>query len=154
MTTGWRRWIAPAALAVALVSLAGNAYLLWQLRHPERWAVPAASRLVEAWVGPGATFRDTVRIPAGTPLRLDVPVDERFSIRVDTVLPLNTTVRVPLRGPFGTYDVSLPIRADVPLRTTLPLQVRHTFRLRTRTPEPIEIPVEIHLGDLVEGMRR
>jgi hypothetical protein len=70
------------------------------------------------------------------------------------VIPINTTVRVPLRGPLGTYNVTLPIRARVPLRTSLPLHVRHTFQLRTRTREEIAIPIQIRLGELLEGMGR
>lgn len=146
-----RRWIAPAALAIALLSLTGNAFLLWQLRHPERWALPAATRLLDQWLGEEGTFRHTVRIPPGTPLRLDIPINERFAIRVDTLIPVNTTVRVPLRGPLGTYNVNLPIRANVPVRTVLPLQIRHTFQLRTRTSEEIAIPIEIRLGDLLQS---
>jgi len=151
MRGGWRRGVAPAALAVALLSLAANGYLLWQLRHPERWAAPAAARMLEEWLGPGGTFRHTVRIPAGTPLRLDIPLDESFSIRVDTVIPINTTVRVPLRGPLGVYNVHLPIRASVPVRTTLPLRIRHTFELNTRTSQEIAIPIEIRVGELLEA---
>jgi hypothetical protein len=154
MRAEWHRWVAPAALAIALLSLAGNAVLLWQLRHPERWAAPAAARMLERWLGADTTLRHTVRIPAGTPLRVDIPVNERFAIRVDTVIPINTTVRVPLRGPLGTYNVTLPIRARVPLRTSLPLHVRHTFQLRTRTREEIAIPIQIRLGELLEGMGR
>lgn len=149
MMRDWRRWVAPAALGVALLSLAANAVLLWQLRHPERWAAPAAARVLERWLDADTTFRHVVRIPAGTPLRLDIPVNERFAIRVDTVIPVNTTVRVPLRGPLGTYNVTLPIRARVPLRTSVPLQVRHTFQLRTRTREEIAIPIEVKLGEVL-----
>lgn len=149
-----RRWLAPAALALALLSLGANAYLLWRLRSPERWAAPAAARLLETWLGPEATLRHTVRIPAGTPLRLDIPVDERIAIRVDTVIPINTTVRVPLRGPLGVYNVDLPIRTNVPVRTVLPLQIRHTFDLNTRTTREIEIPIELRLRELLPGVER
>ncbi len=154
MSEGRRRWIAPAALGVALLSLSANGYLLWQLRTPERWAAPAAARVLERRLGPGATFRHTVRIPTGTPLSLDIPLDESFSIRVDTVIPINTTVQVPLRGPLGVYNVNLPIRADVPVRTSLPLRIRHTFHLRTRTSREIAIPVEIRAGEILEAVGR
>lgn len=143
-----RAWLAPAALAIALLSLGANAYLLAQLRDPERWAAPALRRWAEGFDPGDAAIRYTVRIPAGTPLRLDIPVDERFSIAVDTVIPINTRVRVPIRTPFGAQSVVLPIRADVPLRTRLPLQVRHTFRLRTRTQQEIAVPLQIQLDEL------
>lgn len=148
MREAWHRWSAPLALTVALLSLALNLYLLAQLRSPERWAVPAASRALERLIGEDGTFQYTVRIPAGTPLELDVPVNERFSITVDTVIPLRTQLRVPVRTPLGNYSASIPIHADIPLRTRVPLQIRHTFRLRTRTPRDIEVPVEIGVGEL------
>lgn len=140
--------LAPVALAVALLSLALNGWLLWQLSHPERWAVPALQRTVRSLAASDAAFRYQVSLPAGTPLQLDIPVNERFTVRVDTVLPINTTVRVPLRLPFGTRWVNVPFRADVPIRTALPLHIRHTFRLRTRTDRRIDIPLEIRARDL------
>lgn len=144
------RFVAPAALAVALISIALNLYLLRQLAQPERWARPAIERALAPLAGDDGTITHTVTIPAGTPLNLDVPVSERFSIAVDTVIPINTTVRVPFDTPLGRRSVTLPIRTDVPLRTTLPLDIRHTFRLRTQTARDIDIPVEIRLGDLLD----
>lgn len=143
-----RGWVAPVALGVALLSLALNLYLVDRLRRPERWAVPAAARALEGVLASDATVRYTVRLPAGTPLELDIPVNERFSIQLDTVIPIRTTVRVPIRTPVGTYGASVPIRANVPLRGVLPLHVRHTFELRTRTSQELAIPLEIRLRDL------
>lgn len=144
------RAIGPAALVLALASLGLNLYLLGQLRAPERWAVPALERALAPLAGADGVITHTVRIPAGTPLSLDIPVDERFAIAVDTVLPINTTVRVPIDTPFGRRAVTIPIRASVPLRSTLPLHVRHTFRLRTRTSRDIDIPIRIRVGDLLD----
>ena len=56
--------------------------------------IALAARLVEDWLGPEATLRHTVRIPAGTPLRLDIPVDETFRIRVDTVAQMFDVAQV------------------------------------------------------------
>jgi hypothetical protein len=144
-----RPWLAPAALAVALASLLLNGWLFWQLRHPERWVRPAVERLTGGLAGDDGVIRYEVSIPAGTPLNLDIPVNERFSVAVDTVLPINTTVRVPIRGPLGVANVNLPIRANVPLRTRLPLNIRHTFKLRTRTTEPIRVPIQLRLDQLI-----
>ena len=136
-------WLAPAALAVALLSLIANVALIWQLRNPERWIVPAVERVTGIGVGADGVLRYDVTIPAGTPLELDIPVNERFAVRVDTVLPINTSVRVPFNTPVGNYSVAVPIRANVPLRTALPLNIRHTFQLRTRTTVPITVPIQL-----------
>ena len=141
--------LAPAALAVALLSLLLNGILLYQLRHPERLLEPVIADLTRDLVDENGMISYDVKIPAGTPLSLDIPIDERFSVAVDTVIPLNTTVRVPIRGPLGVARVAVPIRANIPLRTRLPLHIRHTFGLRTRTTEPITIPIRLRLEDLV-----
>jgi hypothetical protein len=143
------RMAAPAALGVALLSLALNLYLIRQIRSPERWIDLAAGALAERLGGEGGVLRYTVRVPPGTPLALDIPVDERFTIRVDTVIPVNTRVRVPFDTPLGRRSISVPLRANVPLRTRLPLQLRHTFELRTRTTQEIAIPLEIRLDELL-----
>ncbi|MBW3628369.1 MAG: hypothetical protein KY464_03645 [Gemmatimonadetes bacterium] len=138
-----RPWLAPAALGVALLSLLLNVGLLWQITHPERWIAPAVERATGIGIGADGVLRYDVTIPAGTPLNLDIPVSERFAVRVDTVLPINTRVRVPFNTPFGNSSVMVPIRADVPLRTALPLNIQHTFRLRTRTTVPISVPIQL-----------
>jgi hypothetical protein len=138
-----RSWIAPAALGVALLSLVINLVLVWELTHPERWIGPAVERATGIGIGADGVLRYDVTIPAGTPLNLDIPVNERFAVRVDTVLPINTRVRVPFNTPFGTSSVMVPIRANVPLRTALPLNIQHTFRLRTRTTAPIVVPIQL-----------
>ena len=145
-----RPWVAPAALALALASLALNGVLLWQLRHPERWVTPVVTSLAGRLGDGSGVIRYEVSIPAGTPLELDIPINERFGVAVDTVIPLNTTVRVPIRGPLGTAYVNVPIRANVPLRTRLPLHIRHTFQLRTRTSQEIRVPVELRLDELLK----
>lgn len=144
-----RPWLAPVALAIAALSLILNLVLLWQLAHPERFVAPALAALTEDLVNEQGVINYEVSIPLGTPLNLDIPVDERFSVAVDTVIPLNTTVRVPIRGPLGVAHVNVPIRSNIPLRTRLPLHIRHTFRLRTQTSQPISIPIRIRLEDLL-----
>ena len=140
-----RPWLAPLALGVAAISLTLNLFLLWQLQHPERWIGPVIERVTGVGLSADGVLRYRVSIPAGTPLALDIPVNERFTVQADTVLPINTQVRVPQNTPFGNHSVNVPIRANVPLRTAHPLHVQHTFRLRTRTTQEIGIPVELRV---------
>jgi hypothetical protein len=142
------RWMAPAALAVALCSLALNAVLLHRLREPERLAAPALDRVIQRIQEGDAVFRYDVRIPAGTPLHFDVPIDQRYDVRVNTTLPVNTTIQLPVNTPFGSRTVEVPVRANIPIRTNLPVHLRDTFRLRTETHAEMVFPLEIPLRDL------
>ena len=135
------RALAATALAVAAVSLVINGLLLVRLQDAERRIAPYRE-LLEGMLGETGTVTSEVAIPAGTPIALDVPIDERVSLRVDTTIPINTTVRVPLRSPLGDYTVPVPIRANLPVRATIPVRLQHTFRLRTATASEIVVPLE------------
>jgi hypothetical protein len=142
------RWLAPAALAVALLSLALNGVLLWTLRSPERLLAPALGRVVERLKTQDATLKYTVRIPVGTPVHFDVPIDQRYTVRVNTTLPIDTDFNLPVNTPFGNRNVRVPIKANIPIRTNMPVHLRDTFRLRTRTEAEIVLPLEIPIRDL------
>ncbi|HET7276258.1 MAG TPA: hypothetical protein VFI91_13905 [Longimicrobiaceae bacterium] len=142
------RWIAIAALGIAVLSLAANVVLIRKLRNPQQWALPAVIEFLETLAAEDASFTYEVRLPAGTPLALDLPVDETFSVAVDTVIPIRTEARLPIDSPLGSYTVTVPVRADVPLRTRVPIRIRHTFELRTRTTDEIVFPLEIRIRDL------
>lgn len=145
---GQRRWLAPAALAAALLSLALNGVLLFLLRRPERLVSPMLDRALTRLEAQDATLKYQVRIPAGTPVHFDVPVDERYEVRLNTSLPINTVVTLPLSTPFGTRTVQVPVRTTIPIRQTIPIHLRDTFRLRTRTEAEIVVPLEIPIRDL------
>lgn len=140
--------IAVAAIVMAAVALGVNLYLLSQLRGAESRAVDTALRALDRLAAEDVRMQYRIRLPAGTPLRLDIPVDERFRVDLNTQLPIDTRVQVPLRSPLGTYNVVVPIQTTVPIRTEIPLRVRHTFRLRTRTQDEIVVPLEVRIRDL------
>ncbi|HEX2189419.1 MAG TPA: hypothetical protein VHG51_11000 [Longimicrobiaceae bacterium] len=140
--------IALAAALVAAVALGSSFYLLWRLRDAEGRAVQLGLRALDRLAAEDARLAYTIRLPAGTPIRLDIPVDERLRVNLNTQLPIDTRVQVPFRSPFGTHQVTIPIVTTVPIRTEVPLHIRHTFRLRTRTQDPIEVPLEVRIRDL------
>lgn len=142
------RWTAPVALAVALLSLLLNGALLWGIRSPERWFGPVLLRTLDRLEADDARLRFEVRVPAGTPLSADVPLDEQLLVRVRTLLPIRTRIRLPIRSPLGSYNVSVPVRADVPIRTELPVRINHTLRLRTATREDLVLPLDVPVRDL------
>ena len=141
-------WIAPLALLLAAVSLGANAVLLYKLRHPERMLAPALERVSAQLGQSNATIKYTVRIPAGTPVGFDVPIDQSYTIKLRTSLPINTTVRVPVNTPFGNRSVTIPVNTTIPIRQDVPVRLVDTFHLRTRTQTEYVIPLEIKLKDL------
>ena len=141
-------WLAPAALAVALLSLCLNGVLLWMLRSPERLLAPGLERVAERLKEQDATIKYTVRIPAGTPVHFDIPIDQRYTVRLNTTLPINTELNLPVNTPFGTRNFEVPVRANIPIRTNMPVHLRDTFRLRTQTETEIVVPMEIPIRDL------
>ncbi|HEU0080144.1 MAG TPA: hypothetical protein VFQ76_21025 [Longimicrobiaceae bacterium] len=140
--------IALAALVVAAVALGANLYLLWRLRSAESRAVGTALRALDRLAAEDARVQYRIRLAAGTPLRLDIPVDERLRVDLNTQLPIDTQVRVPFRSPLGTHQVTVPIKTTVPIRTVVPLHIRHTFRLRTQTRDELVVPLEVRIRDL------
>lgn len=146
MTRG-RAAVAWLALALAVASLALNLLLVAQLRRAEARAAAAVSR-IQAVAGADTRLRFPVRVPAGTAIRFDAPVDERLVVAIDTVLPVRTRAVLPLRSPLGNYDIRVPVRADVPVRLRLPLHIRHTVNVDARTSGEIVIPLELRLADL------
>lgn len=141
-------WIAPLALLLAAVSLTINGVLLWKLRRPERLMAPAVERVAAGLSKSNESIKYTVRIPAGTPVSFDVPIDQRYIIKLRTSLPINTDVRVPFRTPIGDRVISIPVRSNVPLRQDIPVHLVDTFHLRTRTNTEFVVPLEIKLKDL------
>lgn len=141
-------WIAPVALLLAAASLGLNTWLLLRLRDPARLAGPAVTRALDRLSRSDAVIRYRVRIPAGTPLHFDVPIDQTYRLRLNARLPIDTRVQVPFESPFGRHTVTLPIRTTVPIRTDLPVRLRDTFRLRTRTRTEYVIPLELPVRDL------
>jgi hypothetical protein len=146
--------MARAALAVAAVSLAMNGWLLWRLAHPERIVAPmldrAAARLAEG----NDAIRYTVRIPAGMPVHFDIPIDETYRVKVDTHLPIDARLMLPISTPVGRWTVPVPIKTDVPVHLDLPVHLKDTFRLRTATRTEMAIPLEVRLRDLPIGAVR
>jgi hypothetical protein len=141
-------WIAPVALLLAAVSLGANGVLLWKLRRPEALVGPALDRVAAGLSRSDAAVKYTVRIPAGTAVSFDVPIDQRYVVKLRATLPIHTDVRVPLNTPFGNRVITVPVRSTVPIRQDLPVHLVDTFHLRTRTNAEYVVPLEIKLKDL------
>ena len=141
-------WIAPLALLLAAASLGANGVLLWKLRRPERLMAPALDRVSAELARSNAAIKYTVRIPAGTPVSFDVPIDQRYVVKLRTSLPIDANVRVPFNTPFGNRVITVPVRSTVPIRQDVPVHLTDTFHLRTRTNTEFVVPLEIKVRDL------
>lgn len=140
--------IALAAVVLAVLAMGTSIHLLLRLRGAEERAIRMATAALDRLAEEDARLRYQILLPAGTPIRLDIPVDERLRVNLNTQLPIDTRVQVPFRSPLGTHHVVVPIKTTVPIRTEVPLRIRHTFRLRTRTEDPLVIPLELRVRDL------
>jgi hypothetical protein len=89
-----------------------------------------------------------VRIPAATPVSFDIPIDQRYIIKLRSSLPIDTNVRLPFSTPFGERVISVPVRTNIPLRQDIPVHLVDTFHLRTQTNAEYVVPLEIKLKDL------
>jgi hypothetical protein len=147
-------WMARAALGVAAVSLALNGWLLYRLGRPERLLAPMISRAAEKLAQGDETLKYRIRIPVGTPVHFDVPIDQTYRLKVDTHLPIDTRLILPVRTPVGSWNVGVPLRTDLPIHLDMPVRVRDTFRLRTATQTELTIPLEVRLRDFPLGALR
>jgi hypothetical protein len=139
---------ARAALAVAAVSIALNGWLLYRVTHAQAAILPAADRALQRMAAEDVKIRYRIRLPAGTPVHFDVPIDKQYTVHLDTQLPIDTKVTLPIRSPLGRWDIAVPVKANVPIRTDLPVHLKDTFRLRTQTQTELVIPLELRVRDL------
>jgi hypothetical protein len=85
----------------------------------------------------------------------DVPIDQRYVVKLRTSLPINTDVRMPFNTPFGNRVITVPVRTTIPIRQDIPVHLMDTFHLRTRTNTEFVVPLEIKLKDLpLDALRR
>jgi hypothetical protein len=147
--------VAPLALFLAALSLGVNGMLLWKLRHPERLLAPSLQRVAASLQRSDAAIHYTVRIPAGTPVDFDIPVDQRYVVKLRTTLPIHTDVQLPFNTPLGRRVVTVPVRTTIPLRQDIPVHLTDTFHLRTATRAEYVVPLEIKVKDLpVDALTR
>jgi hypothetical protein len=71
----------------------------------------------------------------------NVEIDSTFSVPIKTIVPIKTTVNVPVIIPImgQQVTVAVPIDTNVPIDTTIQVPIKTT------------VPVEIKIGDLIFG---
>lgn len=148
--------IAIVALALGLaLSLLINIFVLVQLLQFRAGAldtiVAARASLRRFGTQPITTV---VQVDQMLPLSLTLPIDESFTVPVDTTYALNTvvntTIRIPLLGP---QNIAVPIQGEVPLQLTLEVPVRMTVPLSTTYHLAVNLPVQVSLpSDVLDSL--
>lgn len=95
-----------------------------------------------------ASFR--VDIPVDEQIEVDTAIrlDEEFRVPISTTVPINTDVNVPIEiGPFGRYDLEIPIETEVPVSLTVPININRDVPVRASVPIDVVIPIEVDVAD-------
>lgn len=125
---------ATVLLGIALALSAANLALFFFL-------LDTRSKVAEAAAGAAEIVRQAQEGSLPSPITARIAIDDTFSIPVDTVVPINTSVTVPVTIPIlgQVVSVTVPIKTDVPLRTTI------------RVPVHASVPVSVSIGELPIG---
>ena len=140
--------IALVVLALGLLlSLAINAFVVWQVLSFKAAAfntvVSARAALSDFTMEP---FTTMVQVDQVLPLAVEIPINQTFTVPIDTTYSLdtivNTTIAIPLLGP---QNIAVPIRGEIPLQLTLEIPVRMTVPISTSYHLQVSLPVEVSL---------
>ena len=155
---------------IAVLSLALNIILIWQLLTIQREIQAAARNL-----GPmlqeslGQTIADLEDFEQST-IEVNVEVNEDFPIR--TEIALNETVEVPIEltvpisqviettitldildtGVEIPVDISVPVDVEIPINNTISVPINRSIPISTTIPLDVNVPIAIEVGetDLVQ----
>jgi hypothetical protein len=94
------------------------------------------------------TLTYTAVIDDTIPLNADLGLDESIPVPINETLPINASINVPVQmGPFGTYNVTLPISGSVPVNTTLQIVIDQPIHVDTTVPVHLEVPIRLAVKD-------
>lgn len=152
---GWRLpprpWDYWALWAVALISLAGNAVLIyeqWNLLNLARAQAPrvaAAAAEVRAWRQ--ATLETTVRVNQTVPVLTNVPIQQTVIVPISATIPVNTEAQIPIGFAGFTQILRVPVRAEIPIQLDVEVPLNLTVPLRADVPVALDVPVRLSVAD-------
>lgn len=97
-----------------------------------------------------ATASFTVEFPVDEEVDVETTIafDEEFRIPINTTVPIDTTVNVPIQiGPFGRYNIEVPIETEVPVSLTVPININRDVPVEATVPIQLTVPIEIEIAD-------
>jgi hypothetical protein len=103
---------------------------------------------------PSQQIETTVRLNHSFPIAADVPLQESFTVPIQTTIPIDTVAQVPIEIPlFGTYELDVPVYAEVPINLQVVIPVNQTVSIDTEVTLDTEVPVELQVGQMgMEGV--
>lgn len=142
-------WAALIALALLTVlSLALNGILVFEFLEVRRSAhriVVDTRSLVTDFAQD--TFTYTVNVDQEIPVSTEIALNEAFSVPINTVVPLSTTVVVPVDLRLATYKLAVPIQAVFPVSTQVTVPFSEVIDVATIVPLDVDVPIEVTVAD-------
>lgn len=142
--------------ALVLVSLALNVFLIRealvlrrQLAAGGQTAVETLDAAIEQ-LDELSTASFSVEIPIDEQIDVEttIALDEEFRVPISTTVPIDTDVSVPLQiGPFGRYNIDIPIETEVPVSLTVPINIDRNVPVETSVPIELIVPIEVEVAD-------
>ncbi len=138
-----------ASLAMSLLSLALNGFLIYRLLSVRQTAVSGLDAAIAALDNlSGQGFQYDYHLAQTVPFKGDIPFKQEFDFPFEGNFPINTTVQVPIDLGIGApFKISVPINTTVPIKTAVPVRIDETFHIETEVPLDLTIPINIQPND-------
>lgn len=137
-----------ALAALTLLSLVLNGVLVFELLQLRRAAhrVVTEARSIVTEVADD-TLSYTVEVDQKIPVSAEIAFNEAVSVPINTVVPISTTVVVPVNLGFGTYELGLPIQTVFPIDMEVDVPISETVDVTAVVPLEVDVPIEIAISD-------
>ncbi len=131
------------ALSLLLLSVLIVQFL--QLRRAAHTIVADARVLVTDLADD--TFSYTVSVDQSIPISTSIPFSQAVTVPFNAVLPVNTTIVIPLDLGFTTYNLPVPIRTAFPVDMEVTVPFSETVDVITLVAVDLDVPIEIVIAD-------
>lgn len=131
---------------VSLLLVSALIFQLLQSRGVARAIIADGQMLVTEFSDD--TFSYTVELDQSIPISTSIPFSQTVTVPFKAVLPVNTTIVVPLDLGFTTYNLSVPIRTTFPVDLEVTVPFSETVDVSTVVPVELTVPIEIAISDL------
>lgn len=95
-----------------------------------------------------ASFSVDIPIDEQIDVETSIHLDQTFRVPISTTVPINTDVGVPIQvGPFGRYDIEIPIETQVPISLTVPININRRVPVNASVPIELVVPIEVEVAE-------